>query len=335
MSRKLSSVFATAALMSSTALADVPNVVVDIAPVHSLVARVMQDVGAPDLIIKTGASPHDYRLRPSEAKALQDANLVIWMGKELTPWMEDAVKTLSTKAAILTLLKKNETTLLEFRESVLFEEHDHDDHSDKDHAETEDQDHDDHDDHSDEDHAETEDQGHDEHAHGAHDPHAWLSPENAKIWLNLIAAQLSTADPDNASTYFVNAAAAVTEIDTLMADVSTMLDPIRGNSFIVFHDAYQYFETVFEFPASGAISLGDATDPSPARIARVQDRIQEQKIQCVLAEPQFKKGLVVTVLEGTDAKTSIIDPLGDALEPGPALYPQLIRNMAKTLVDCF
>jgi zinc transport system substrate-binding protein len=316
MSRKLSSVFATAALMSSTALADVPNVVVDIAPVHSLVARVMQDVGAPDLIIKTGASPHDYRLRPSEAKALQDANLVIWMGKELTPWMEDAVKTLSTEAAILTLLEKDETTLLEFRESVLFEEHDHDDHSDKEHAETEDQDH-------------------DEHAHGAHDPHAWLSPENAKIWLNLIAAQLSTADPDNASTYFVNAAAAMTEIDTLMADVSTMLDPVRGNSFIVFHDAYQYFETVFEFPASGAISLGDATDPSPARIARVQGRIQEQKIQCVLAEPQFKKGLVVTVLEGTDAKTSIIDPLGVALEPGPALYPQLIRNMAKTLVDCF
>jgi zinc transport system substrate-binding protein len=316
MSRKLSSVFATAALISSTALADVPNVAVDIAPVHSLVARVMQDVGAPDLIIRSGASPHDYRLRPSEAKALQDANLVIWMGKELTPWMEDAVKTLSTEAAILTLLEKDETTLLEFRESVLFEEHDHDDHSDKDHAETEDQDH-------------------DEHAHGAHDPHAWLSPKNAKIWLNLIAAQLSTADPDNASTYFVNAAAAVTEIDTLMADVSTMLDPIRGNSFIVFHDAYQYFETVFEFPASGAISLGDATDPSPARIARVQDRIQEQKIQCVLAEPQFKKGLVVTVLEGTDAKTSIIDPLGDALEPGPALYPQLIRNMAKTLVDCF
>ena len=335
MSRKLSSVFATAALMSSTALADVPNVAVDIAPVHSLVARVMQDVGAPDLIIRSGASPHDYRLRPSEAKALQDANLVIWMGKELTPWMEDAVKTLSTEAAILTLLEKDETTLLEFRESVLFEEHDHDDHSDEDHAETEDQDHDDHDNHSDKDHAETEDHDDHEHAHGAHDPHAWLSPKNAKIWLNLIAAQLSTADPDNASTYFVNAAAAVTEIDTLMADVSTMLDPIRGNSFIVFHDAYQYFETVFEFPASGAISLGDATDPSPARIARVQDRIQEQKIQCVLAEPQFKKGLVVTVLEGTDAKTSIIDPLGDALEPGPALYPQLIRNMAKTLVDCF
>lgn len=316
MSTKLGSVLAVAALTISTAMADVPNVAVDIAPVHSLVARVMQGVGTPDLIIRSGASPHHYSLRPSEAKALQDANVVIWMGEGLTPWMEDAVATLSSEALTMSLLKKEETALLEFRESALFEEHNHDDHSDKDHDETE-------------------EHGHDEHAHGTYDPHAWLSPENAKIWLNLIAAQLSTADPENAGTYFTNAAIALTETDTLMTEVSAMLEPIRGTRFIVFHDAYQYFETVFDFPASGAISLGDATDPSPARITKIQDRIKDQGVQCVLAEPQFKKGLVATVLEGTDAKTSIIDPLGIALEPGPTLYPQLIRNMAKTLVDCF
>ena len=316
MSTKLGSVLAVAALTISTAMADVPNVAVDIAPVHSLVARVMQGVGTPDLIIRSGASPHHYSLRPSEAKALQDANVVIWMGEGLTPWMEDAVATLSSEALTMSLLKKEETALLEFRESALFEEHSHDDHSDKDHDETE-------------------EHGHDEHAHGTYDPHAWLSPENAKIWLNLIAAQLSTADPENAGTYFTNAAIALTETDTLMTEVSAMLEPIRGTRFIVFHDAYQYFETVFDFPASGAISLGDATDPSPARITKIQDRIKDQGVQCVLAEPQFKKGLVATVLEGTDAKTSIIDPLGVALEPGPTLYPQLIRKMAKTLVDCF
>jgi zinc transport system substrate-binding protein len=316
MSTNLGSVLAVAALTISTAMADVPNVAVDIAPVHSLVTRVMQGVGTPDLIIRSGASPHQYRLRPSEAKALQDANVVIWMGEGLTPWMEDAVATLSSEALTMSLLRKEETALLEFRESALFEEHSHDDHSDKDHDETE-------------------EHGHDEHAHGTYDPHAWLSPENAKIWLNLIAAQLSTADPENAGTYFTNAAVALTETDTLMTEVSTMLEPIRGARFIVFHDAYQYFETVFDFPASGAISLGDATDPSPARITKIQDRIKDQGVQCVLAEPQFKKGLVATVLEGTDAKTSIIDPLGIALEPGPTLYPKLIRNMAKTLVDCF
>ena len=313
MSTKLGSVLAVAALSISTAMADVPNVAVDIAPVHSLVARVMQGVGTPDLIIRSGASPHHYSLRPSEAKALQDANVVIWMGEGLTPWMEDAVATLSSEALTMSLLKKEETALLEFRESALFEEHSQDYHNDDKH----------------------EKHGHDEHAHGTYDPHAWLSPENAKIWLNLIAAQLSTADPENAGTYFTNAAIALTETDTLMTEVSAMLEPIRGTRFIVFHDAYQYFETVFDFPASGAISLGDATDPSPARITKIQDRIKDQGVQCVLAEPQFKKGLVATVLEGTDAKTSIIDPLGIALEPGPTLYPQLIRNMAKTLVDCF
>ncbi len=332
MSTNLGSVLAVAALTISTALADVPNVAVDIAPVHSLVSRVMQGVGTPDLIIRSGASPHQYRLRPSEAKALQDANLVIWMGEGLTPWMEDAVATLSSEALIMSLLKKEETALLKFRESAFFEEHSHDDHTGDEHEK---HGHEEHDDHSDKDHDETEEHGHDEHAHGTYDPHAWLSPENAKIWLNLIAAQLSTADPGNAGTYFTNAAVALTETDTLMTEVNTMLEPIRGARFIVFHDAYQYFETVFDFPASGAISLGDATDPSPARIAKIQDRIKDQEVQCVLAEPQFKKGIVATVLEGTDAKTSIIDPLGVALELGPTLYPKLIRNMAKTLVDCF
>ena len=140
-------------------------------------------------------------------------------------------------------------------------------------------------------------------------------------------------DSKNASTYKSNLDKALKDIDKLTMDVMTELN--QSVASIVFHDAYQYFETVFDFPASGAISLGDATDPSPARITKIQDRIKDQGVQCVLAEPQFKKGLVATVLEGTDAKTSIIDPLGIALEPGPTLYPQLIRNMAKTLVDCF
>jgi zinc transport system substrate-binding protein len=177
MSTKLGSVLAVAALTISTAMADVPNVAVDIAPVHSLVARVMQGVGTPDLIIRSGASPHQYSLRPSEAKALQDANVVIWMGEGLTPWMEDAVATLSNEALTMSLLKKEETALLEFRESALFEEHNHDDHNDDKHEK---HGHDEHDDHSDKDHDETEEHGHDEHAHGTYDPHAWLSPENAK-----------------------------------------------------------------------------------------------------------------------------------------------------------
>ena len=340
MSRKLLCLSATAALMGGTAMADVPRVAVDIAPVHSLVARVMEGVGTPDLIVQPGASPHEYSLRPSEAAALQEADLVVWMGAGLTPWMEGAVATLAEDAAVMTLLEADGTVLLDFREGALFEAHSHDDgdHDDHDHDHDDHaHDHDDHD-HDHADHAEGDDHdhdhGHEGHDHGAHDPHAWLSIENAGTWLNLIAAQLSAADPENAGAYFANAAAAGEEMEALSADIAAMLEPVRGGSFIAFHDAYQYFETDFAFPASGAISLSDATDPSPARIAEIQARIAEEGIDCVLAEPQFNPGIVAAVLDGTEAKTGVIDPLGADLAPGPDLYPQVLRNMATTLVGC-
>ena len=376
MSTKLMPVTLTTVLLGGTAIADVPSVAVDIAPVHSLVARVMDGVGSPDLVIPPGASPHEYNLRPSQAEALQNADVVFWMGEDLTPWLEDAVENLTTDAAITTLLEIDETNLLDFREGALFEAHDHgnDEHGDHDEHEHGDDEHaeekhghdehakgdheheehaekehehdkhaedehgheehaeDDHD-HDHEEHAEDE-HGHEGHDHGAHDPHAWLSPDNASSWLNVIAAKLSAVDPENAGAYFANAAAGRSEIEALKGEISATLDPARGKSFVVFHDAYQYFETAFDFPASGAISLGDAADPSPARIAEIQDRVRDEGVDCVLSEPQYNPGIVAVVLDGTEANTGVLDPLGSDLEPGPEMYPQLLRNLAGVLADC-
>lgn len=364
MSRTLLPLTLAAALAGTTALAEVPRVAVDIAPVHSLVARVMQGVGTPDLVIQSGASPHAYALRPSEARALQEADLVFWIGHDLTPWLESSIGTLATGAAVTGLMEADGTIELEFRESALFEAHahgdkaddehghkdhghedhsghaddeKHDDHAGHDHAEdTDHKEHEDHaanDDHAD--HAEHADHdGHAGHGHGAHDPHAWLSPRNAATWLNVIAGQLSAADPDNAGAYFANAAAGRAELELLVNEVDAILAPVRDMPYVVFHDAYQYFETDFNIPAAGAISLSDASAPSPARIAEIQARVAEQSIACVLAEPQFNAGLVETVLDGTQAKTAVLDPLGASLEEGPALYPQLIRGLATNLASC-
>ena len=365
MSRKLFPLSLMFGLLAGTALAEVPRVAVDIAPVHSLVARVMAGVGEPGLIVQPGASPHEYNLRPSEAALLQDADIVVWVGPDLTPWMQDAVATLSSDAAVLTLMEAEGAVLLPFREGALFEAHDHGEHGhgeeDHDHEHEHDHDHahDDHahDDHAHDDHAHDDhghghahddhahddhghDHGHDDHghdhahAHGANDPHVWLSPENAALWLDLIAGQLSAADPANAGAYFANAAAGKAEIETLVTDIAAILDPVRGGRFVVFHDAYQYFEAAFDFPASGAISLSDASDPSPARIAEIQARVAEEGIACVLSEPQFNPGIVAVVMEGTAARTAVIDPLGSALEPGAALYPAMMRDMAETLAGC-
>ncbi len=311
MSRNLLPLAVFATLLAGAASAEVPRVAVDIAPVHSLVARVMGDLGTPDLIIPSGASPHEYNLRPSEAAALQDADLVIWMGEELAPWMQDAIGTLAEDAVVTTLLETDGTILLDFREGALFEAHeDEHDGEDDDHADG------------------------DEHALGGHDPHAWLSPENAATWITVIAARLSEADPENASTYLENAANARADLDRLASEVNGILDPVRGGSFIVFHDAYHYFETAFDFPASGAISISDASDPSPARIAEIQARVADGNITCVLSEPQFAPGLVATVMSGTGARTAVLDPLGSELEPGAGFYDEMMRSLAQALADC-
>ena len=364
-SRNLLTLSLATTLIGGGAHADTPQVAVDIAPVHSLVARVMEGVAVPDLIIQPGASPHEYSLRPSEAAALQASDLVFWVGPGLTPWLADTIETLAQEASVTALSKLDGTVKLEFRESAMFEVHDHDDHSGHDdhdahadhdahddhdghddhddHDEHDDHDaHDDHDDHDEHDDHDAHDEhddhdgtaGHDEHDHGAYDPHTWLSPKNAMTWLNAIAGQLSSVDPDNAGVYFANAAAGRAEIEVLMGDVTAILDPLRNGRFIVFHDAYQYFEQDFNFPVSGALSISDASDPSPARIAEIRDRIAEQGIDCVLAEPQFNPGLIATVLDGTDAQTGILDPIGSDLEPGSALYPDMIRNLAKALASC-
>lgn len=369
MSRNLIPLSVAATLLGGTALADVPSVAVDIAPVHSLVARVMQGVGDPALIVAPGASPHEYSLRPSEAAALQEADLVFWVSPDLTPWLEGAIDTLAGSASVTELLEVDGTTELPFREGALFEAHvhgdeehadaahDHEEHAGHDHEEHAADDHaghdheehaadDDHAGHDHEEHAEGEehaDHDHEEHAadgdhaghdHGEHDPHAWLSPDNGAVWLNAIAAQLSAADPDNAGAYFANAAAGREELAALSAEIDAILDPVRGRNFIVFHDAYQYFETAFDFPASGAISVSDASDPSPARIAEIQARVAEQGVSCVLSEPQFDPGIVAAVMDGSDARTGVLDPLGSDLEPGPDLYGNVLRNLATALADC-
>jgi zinc transport system substrate-binding protein len=391
MSRLFSTVSAITLLTGSAALADSPKVVTDIAPVHSLVSRVMDGIGKPDLIVPNETSPHDYRLRPADAEALESAVLVFWMGEGLTPWMERALDSLSGEATIVELLALDETKTLPFREGALFDAHDHsehddhddhddhdhdkehddhddhddhdhdkehddhDDHDDHDHDKEHDdhddhddhdhdKEHDDHDDHDDhdhdkehDDHDDHDDHGHDDHAghdHGEFDPHAWLSTDNAKTWLNVIAAKLSSIDPTNAGGYFANASEAIVELDALDKEVDEMLDTVRGGKFIVFHDAYQYFETVYDFPASGAISLGDASDPGAARIAEIAKRIESENIQCVLSEPQFNANMVDTVMAGTEAKTEVIDPLGFGIEPGSSLYTKLIKGMATSLVNC-
>ena len=322
MSRILISVLLIWFSTANRALTEAPKVVVDIAPVHSLVSMVMKGVGEPTLIIPANASPHDYTLRPSAAKALQNADIIFWMGSSLTPWLDRATTTLMKDAQMIALLDTEDTIILEVRDELTFDA-DHGDHEEH-------EDHDEHDEHKD--HVSEHKDGHEHHGI---DPHAWLSAKNASVWLSVIAAHLSEIDPKNKETYKTNAAVGQKNITDLATDISKTLSGVQGRSFIVYHDAFQYFENDFNFTAAGAISPSDAAPVSPARIAAIRSMIEKEGIDCILSEPQYSQGLIQSVSSGTEVNLGIIDAIGAGITIGPDLYNTLMRNMAKTFADCF
>jgi len=356
----LKSLFLTSTVLAGAAAsahADV-NVVASIKPVHSLVAAVMDGVSEPDLIVEGAGSPHNYALKPSQAQMLEDADLVFWVGGELETFLEKPVEALAADSQSVELLDAHDLIRLEFREGGAFErhahgegddhgehaEHGHDDHGhgheetananhDHDHEETAEAGHDghDHDEHGHDEH------GHDEHAghdHGEFDAHIWLDPMNAKAMVHDIEEALIAADPDNAGTYEANAKALMAKLDTLVTEVTAELAPVADKGFIVFHDAYQYFENRFGIAASGSITVSPEVMPGAQRIAAIRARIGELGAKCVFAEPQFEPKLVETVIEGTQAKGGVIDPLGAQLTTGPDLYFELIRTMSASIKTC-
>lgn len=337
-------------ILPLTALAGTPRVAVDITPVHSLVSQVMQGVGKPDLIIQSGASPHGYSLRPSEAQALSRADVVFWIGEDLTPWLENSLNNLAGSAQKVSLLTVPGTTLHSFREGATFESHDHhgddagheehhEEHAHKDEHEehhdehTHKEKHDHHDKHG---HEEEHEAGHhDGHQHGEHDPHAWLDPENAKVWLQAIAVELSKVDAANSATYQRNAQNAIKELDALTATIQEKTKALHDIKFIVFHDAYQYFERRFDLEATGAISLGDASDPSPARVKEIRDTVTRLGVRCVFTEPQYNPDMVRSVFESTRIATiGVIDPLGADIATGKGLYASLLEALVSNMNEC-
>lgn len=304
-----------------------PSVVASTKPIHSLVSAVMGDLGSPGLIVKGAASPHTYSLRPSDAAALESADIVFWTGHGMELFLADALDTLATSAEVVELAEAPGITLLPVREGGAFEAHSHgdDDHDhDHDHGHDHSHDHDhDHDHHHDHDHA-----------HGEGDMHFWLDPENAGLMITEIAAVLSEADPENATTYQANAEAELARLDALTDELRETLAPLSGKPFIVFHDAYQYFEARFGLEVAGTVTVSPEAMPGAARIDELRARVAELGATCVFAEPNFEPAIIRTIVEGTDARAGVLDPEGASLTEGPDLYPELLRGLATSLADC-
>ena len=446
-------------ILSFTAQAEI-NVVASVKPLHSLVSGVTEGVQKPDLIVKGAASPHTYSLKPSQAKQLEEADLVFWMGHELESFLEHPLEAIATKAKVVELIDTQGLKRLDMREGGAFDDHGHDDHGQGEHSEEG------HDDHAGEGHAfewagifklsaedytwtfakvdgdyadpmmkmvflrtssggeegieeqeevaerlikqqssvrrnhdgrlipdeenayqlvfdanrnvtkmrinikkegyyafftehmpfefeagehflknvsgkdieptaqEPEAGHHDHHGHSGFDVHVWLDPENAKVLVQEIKEALVELDPSNAGKYEANAKNLMLKLDRLISEISVKLASSKGKGFVVFHDAYQYFEERFGMTAVGSITVSPEVVPGASRIRELKDKIVELNAHCVFSEPQFQPKIVFTVAEGTQANTGVLDPLGASIADGPELYFTLVRDMANSLQEC-
>ena len=286
-----------------------PRVVVTIRPVHSLVATVMEGVGTPELLLKSASSPHSYALRPSDVRALEAADLVVWVGPELETFLERPLRALSPRATVLALERAEGVTLLPSREGGTWEPHAQEG----------------------------------EHAGGAapghsdeeeHDLHLWLSPANARAIVQALARALSALDPANAPRYARNAAQALEALERLDARLRDRLAPVRDRPFVVFHDAFAYFEAAYGLRAVGSITVTPEQAPGARRISELRAKVLALGAICVFREPQFEPRLVNTIIQGTQARTGTLDDLGAELPEGPGLYALLLERLADNLLDC-
>jgi zinc transport system substrate-binding protein len=149
-----------------------------------------------------------------------------------------------------------------------------------------------------------------------------------------IEEALSKADPANTAIYAKNAKNIMLQLDQLVDEISVEMAPLKDKGYIVFHDAYQYFESRFGVSAVGSITVSPEVLPGAQRVSELQSKVRSLTATCVFSEPQFEPKLVSTITENTDARTGVLDPLGAAIDSGPQQYFTLIRNMAKSLKDC-
>ena len=311
------------------------NVVTSIKPLHSLTSYIMEGVGEPDLIIDGVASPHNFQIKPSHAKMLQKADLVIWVGEDLESFLPSALKSIPKNAVVFELLDQSGLKKLKFREKNIFEGHDdHDEHGHDEHAKKEEK----HDDHGHDDKAKKEDDhddhGHNEHghAHGEYDPHIWLDPSNAKVIVKKITNQLSKIDKDNSSVYKANSKKLLKDLDGLIKEVKNEIN--KDASFVVFHDAYQYFEKRFGINVIGALTVNPDVMPGAEQLSEIREVIEHEKAKCIFSEPQFNPNIINSIASDTGVKTGVLDPLGAKINKGKGMYFQLIKDMSSSLKDC-
>ncbi len=287
---------------STTAQADV---VTSIKPLGFIASAIADGVTGTTVLLPDGASEHDYALRPSDIKRLQNADLVVWVGPEMEAFMTKPVARL-TEQKRLSLAALNDVKPLLIKGA-----HEHDD-----------------------DHEHGHEKGDEDHHHGEYNMHLWLSPVIARLSAVAIHQKLVELMPENKNKLDANLQRFEAELVKTDETLANELSPLKGKGYYVFHDAYGYFEQHYGLTPLGHFTVNPEIQPGAQRLHEIRTQLVEQKAECVFAEPQFRPAVIEAVARGTRVRMGTLDPLGTAIALGKDSYTQFLTQLSHQYASC-
>jgi len=292
--------FFPALFPASGLAAAAPRVVVSVKPLALLVASLTQGEIQPQLLLPPGSSPHDYAFRPSDIHKLKQAELIIWIGEPLERFLAKPLTQLAPSAHIVELIALPGMSL---------HYHGNDGHEQNNPA------------------GET-------HHHHDIDPHLWLGPAQMALAATHISAQLSSLQPQRAEYYQQQLQQFLQRLEQTRSDLAARLQPLAGRGYFVFHDAYGYFEEAVGLKARGSFTINPQRRPGARTLSEIRHQLQAHQVRCVFAEPQFRPEVIRSVIEGTDVRISVLDPLGSDIPVDTDGYFHFLQTLGVQMLDC-
>lgn len=297
--------FLAAAILTSGAVFSAQaDVVASVRPLGFIASAIADGVMPTEVLLPDGASPHDFALRPSDIARLRSADLVVWVGPEMEAFMTKSAAQLPPNRQVeIATLPAVKPLLMKGGE----DEHDHD-------------------------HAHENDG--DEHHHGEYNMHVWLSPEIAREAAIVIHDKLVELVPQKKQQLDANLARFEDGLTKLDKNIGTMLQPVQGKGYFVFHDAYGYFEKHFGLSPLGHFTINPEIQPGAQRLHLIRTQLVEQKATCIFAEPQFRPAVITAVAQGTKVRMGTLDPLGSGIELDADSYVNFLSQLANQYLSC-
>ena len=306
MTHKFTATIAASLFLASTQ-AQADTVMASVKPLTLITAELLANVAEVETLLPDGASPHDFALRPSDRKRLNNTDLLIWVGPEIEPYLEKVID--ASKVEHMAMLD----------EHGAHEEELHNEHKDHDHEEEHHDDHNAHDEHEGHDHAGL---------------HPWLDIEVVEHFAEDLSIELQHHFPAKASHIKENETAFLASLKQFESQAKDQLEPVQQKGFLVFHDAYDGFVTHFELNQVGYFTVSPERKPGAKHLAELRETLEQSGVSCVFKEPQYRPALIDSITRGFEVHVGELDPLASDVALAQGAYINFMQGLVDEFTEC-